>query len=207
VAGGYRAIFVDLDGQARIIATLIPHSAHLLDIGGGDGEPINRLLRIRPDLRVTTLDPAAVVGQWIEARFSAQVRRLSRTSLPEYLAAAERGPEPDVLLLADVMHHVPVPARAAFLAAIETLWRKAPGLRIIVKDVEPGHWRSRLGYWSDRYVTGDRGVSLVSREHLVQLLAGAFGPLQWRETELFAQDRPNYAMVFGKELSTVPSGM
>lgn len=204
VGRGYRAIFADLDKQARIIAELLPPAAHLLDVGGGDGEPINRLLRIRPDLHVTMLDPAAAVGQWIEPRFAAQVRRLPCMELPAYLSNSWRD-SPDVLLLSDVMHHVAPPDRAAFMAAIRTLWQKVPNLLIIVKDVEPGHWRSSLGYLSDRYVTGDRGVSLVSRQLLVQLFEVALGPMKRHETELFALDRPNYAMVFGRELGRSPS--
>jgi hypothetical protein len=99
-------------------------------------------------------------------------------------------------LLADVMHHIPPAARPAFLKDVAELVRRQPLLRLIVKDVEPGHWRATLGCWSDRYVTGDRGVSPVSREALVELVRGACGPLAWRETPLFARDPPNYALVF-----------
>jgi hypothetical protein len=201
----YRSIFADLDKQADVIATLIPRSAHILDVGGGDGEPINRLLRVRPDIRVTTLDPAVDVGQWIDERFNGRVCRLSRTSLVDYLRAADREPEPDVLLLSDVIHHVAVPMRTAFLSTVGELLQKVPNLLVIVKDVEPGHWRSRLGYWSDRFVTGDRDVSLVSRQQLIRLLEDALGPLELRETELYALDQPNYAIAFGRRLLCSPS--
>jgi hypothetical protein len=80
----YRAIFVDLAKEASALASVIPHDAHLLDIGGGDGEPLNHLLTLRPDLRVTTLDPGPVVGQWIDASFDGRVTRLPGTSLAQY---------------------------------------------------------------------------------------------------------------------------
>lgn len=190
----YRAIFVDLRKEARALAAVIPGGAHVLDIGGGDGEPLNHLLSMRSDLRITTLDPAPIVGQWIEARFERQVIRLPSTSLADYLASG--GPPPDALLMADVLHHVPEPERAALLWAVRTLLDRTPALRIIVKDVEPGSWRALLGYWSDRYVTGDARVSPISRRRLVAVLQEALGPLRHEHTDLFETDRPNYAIVF-----------
>lgn len=202
VARRYRSIFVDLDRQAIVLGEIIPPATHLLDVGGGDGEPINRLLRIRPDLRVTTLDPAPVVGDWIEPRFSHQVRCLPRTGLADYLASEDDWPVPDVLLLSDVIHHVPVAERAAFLVTVRALWQRSPNLTVIVKDVEPGHWRSHLGYLSDRYITGDRGVSLVSREEVLRLFEASLGAVGRHETNLFALDKPNYAVVFNRRVAS-----
>ena len=190
----YRGIFVDLAKEAAALATAIPRDAHLLDVGGGDGEPLNYLLAARGDLRITTLDPGPQVGQWIETRFDGQVARLPGTSLADYIAAAR--PNPDVILIADVLHHIPAAARPAFLRSIRVLLDRAPRLRIIVKDVEPGSWRALLGYWSDRYVTGDAHVSPISRRCLVQLLEDVLGPLRREDTNLFDADRPNYAIAF-----------
>jgi hypothetical protein len=194
-AGGwYRAIFVDLGKVAAAIASVIPRGAHLLDIGGGDGQPLNYLLALRPDLRVTTLDPGPLVGQWIEARFDAQVTRLSGTGIAEYLAAGRA--DPDAILIADVLHHIPESARASFLRSIRVLLERVPQLRIIVKEVEPGSWRAQLGFWADRYITGDRNVSLISRDRLHRLFDESLGLLRREDTELFQADRPNYAIVF-----------
>jgi hypothetical protein len=190
----YRAIFVDLTKEAAALATVIPRNAHLLDIGGGDGEPLNHLLALRPDLRVTTLDPGPIVGQWIDERFNDRVTRLAGTSLEEYLARGR--PDPDAVLIADVLHHIPKANRAGFLSTLRVLLERVPQIRIIVKDVEPGFWRARLGYWSDRYITRDLGVSPISREHLTRLFEEAFGPLRRENTNLFEADRPNYAIAF-----------
>jgi hypothetical protein len=151
-------------------------------------------LSLRPDLRITTLDPGPVVGQWIEARFNSQVTRLPGTSLAAYLASGRA--DPDVILIADVMHHIPESVRAGFLGSVRILLEHAPKLRIVVKDVEPGHWRALIGYWSDRYITGDRSVSPISRERVASLLEEALGPLRREETNLFEEDRPNYAITF-----------
>jgi hypothetical protein len=190
----YRAIFVDLAKVGAALASAIPCDAHLLDVGGGDGQPLNHLLALRPDLMITTLDPAPVVGQWIERRFDGRVKRLPCTSLADYVS--RNLADPDAILIADVMHHIPQTARLAFLASVKVLLERVLTLRIIVKDVEPGHWRASLGLWSDRYVTGDRNVSLVSIDSMKHLFEEALGPLRREDTNLFKTDSPNYAMVF-----------
>jgi hypothetical protein len=190
----YRSIYVDLAKEAVAVSSAIPRNAHVLDIGGGDGEPLNHLLALRPDLYITTLDPAPVVGQWIETRFDGQVTRVPGTHLTEYIS--EGRADPDAILISDVLHHVPVPARAAFLGSIRVILERAPQLRIIIKDVEPGHWRALLGYWSDRYITGDAEVSPASREHVASLFHEALGPMRREDTNLFETDRPNYALTF-----------
>ncbi len=190
----YRAIFVDLRKEAAALAAVIPSGAHVLDVGGGDGEPLNHLLAVRGDLRVTTLDPGEVVGQWIEPRYASRVTRLPGTSLAGYLVSGRS--DPDAILIADVLHHIPESERAAFLHTVRVLLDRAPGLRVIVKDVEPGSWRALLGYWSDVYVTGDKRVSPISRERLVRLLRETLGPVCHEHTKLFETDRPNYAIVF-----------
>jgi hypothetical protein len=190
----YRTIFVDLAKEAAALAAAIPHDAHLLDIGGGDGEHVNHLLALRPDLRITTLDPKPVVGEWIEARFENRVTRFPATSLAEYLALGRA--DPDAILIADVLHHIPKASRDAFLDLLGVFLERVPHLRIIIKDVEPGSWRACLGLWSDRYITGDLDVCLISRENLVRLFDERLGPLRREDTDLFETDQPNYAIAF-----------
>jgi len=190
----YRAIFVDLAKEAAALAAVIPCDAHVLDVGGGDGEPLNHLLAVRHDLRVTTLDLGPVVGEWIDACFAGQVTRLPSTSLADYVAAGR--PDPDAILIADVLHHIPRSARPAFLESVKVILERVPQLRIIVKDVEPGSWRALLGYWSDRYITGDTQVSPITRRCVIRLLGETLGSLRHEHTNLFEADRPNYAMAF-----------
>jgi len=194
VGGLYRSVFVDLHAVAQIVAREIPTGAHVLDVGGGDGALIDLLLDIRPDITVTALDVAPTVGQWIRERHIHRVRRLPSTSLDDYLASGGRVAQ--AILLADVIHHVPIDGRANLLRTITSTLATSPSTRLIVKDVEPGHWRSRLGLLSDRYVTGDRNVRLVSSCDLVAAMRRVEAAIQVSETELFARDSPNYAMVF-----------
>ncbi len=195
----YRAIYVDLAKVAAALAAVIPRDAHVLDVGGGDGQPINHLLSVRPDLTITTLDTAPVVGQWINLRYEGQVKRLPRTNLSEFVTSPQT--HPDIILIADVMHHIPRSARHKFLDSVGILLDRVPSLRIIVKDVEPGHWRALLGSWSDRYITGDQNVSLISRDDVTRLFEEVLGPLHREDTDLFKTDGPNYAIVFRRQPS------
>ncbi len=190
----YRALFVDLDKVSAIVAKELPPNAHVLDVGGGDGEHLNGLLALRADIRVSTIDVAPTVGQWIESRHRERVTCLPSTSLHDYAGSGRACP--DVLLVSDVMHHIPVQDRESFLATAVGLFLRAPKMRIIVKDVEPAHWRATLGYLSDRYVTGDRTVRPISRSELIAAVRRACSEIRWTETELFATDPPNYSLVF-----------
>lgn len=190
----YRAVFVDLTKVAAVYSASIPINSLVLDVGGGDGEPLNYLLDSRPDLFVTLIDLVPVIGQWLEPRHAARVALMPSTSLAQYLALKQ--PCPDVLLLSDVMHHIPESERGNFFRSVAGLLQIAPKLRIIVKDVEPGFARSALGYWSDKYVTGDKQVSLIARSELEALVQSTLGSMRVEVTELFKVDKPNYAVVF-----------
>jgi 2-polyprenyl-3-methyl-5-hydroxy-6-metoxy-1,4-benzoquinol methylase len=190
----YRAVFVDLRAVARAIALELPRNAHVLDIGGGDGEPLNPLLDLRADIRVTTIDLPTSIGEWIEARHADRVIRRPATSLSVFVATMQSAP--DAVLVSDVLHHVPRDRQASFVRDLVDLIARRPGSVLLVKDVEPGYLRARLGYWSDRYITGDRDVSLVSRAHLVHLVHAHAPSVIASETPLFAADAPNYALAF-----------
>lgn len=196
VGRAYRALFVDLERVAMAIAPAIPDRAHVLDVGGGDGEHLNRLLCLRDDINVTTIDVAAKVGGWIDPRYSSRVTRLPSTSIQDYAVSGRAHPE--VILVSDVVHHVPLREREAFLATAIGLMDCVPGSRIIIKDVEPHYFRSALGYLSDRLVSGDRSVSLVSRRDLIATLRRICDRIRWNETELFSVDPPNYALVVSR---------
>lgn len=194
VSRRYRAIFVDLSALADAIADWIPANARLLDVGGGDGEALNHLLARRPDLTITTLDTAPVVGQCIAPEFKERVFRLPGITLADYLE--RRAPDPHAVLLSDVMHHIPSADRPALLHCLATLLDRIPNLKIIVKDIEPGSWRASLARWTDYYITGDKGVSPIARDELVKLFTNELGPIRFDESDLYTIDSPNYAIAF-----------
>lgn len=189
----YRAVFVDLEKVARSVADAIPRFAYVLDIGGGDGAPLNYLLRLRPDIRITMIDLAPRIGGSIAPEFQSRVTTMPTMSVRQYI---ERGsPRPDCLLISDVVHHIPPAYREGFFNDVRDLIDDA-ATPVIIKDIEPGYPRSLLSLWADRYISGDKTVSLISKAELERTVSRAFGKVEARETSLFASDRPNYSIIF-----------
>lgn len=193
VARFYRSLFVDLEAVARAVAKHVPQGASILDIGGGDGAPLNFLLKLRPDIRVTMIDLSPRLGGAIDAGHRDRVTIMPSTSIRQY--AESTGSRPDCILISDVVHHVPVDERLAFFSDLNTLVGQRR-IAVIIKDVEPGHFRALLGLLADRYISGDRNTALVSRAELTRIVTQGFGPVARIETELFQSDKPNYALVF-----------
>ena len=88
IGKAYRSILVDLDAVVDAIG-ILPPNARVLDIGGGDGDVINRLLKRNADCRITMIDLADSVGGWVESCFrldecKAQVQALASGGMPPY---------------------------------------------------------------------------------------------------------------------------
>ncbi|RDZ27026.1 class I SAM-dependent methyltransferase [Lysobacter silvisoli] len=189
-ANAYRAIFVDLDRVADALAGALPADASVLDIGGGDGELLNRLFARRPDLRVTMVDVAASVGRFLRPDAAERVTRIPATTIQDHLSGLSR--KYDAAIVVDVMHHVALDQREDFLRAVMDALR--PSAPLLIKDVEPGHYRATLGYLADKYISGDRGVVLVASAQLAELLRRVSPDTDATEIGLLARDRPNYLM-------------
>ena len=58
----YRRLFVNLERIVDVLERELPREATVLDIGGGDGALIDRLLFRRPDVKVTMCDIAPAIG-------------------------------------------------------------------------------------------------------------------------------------------------
>ena len=189
----YRRVFVDLDKVVEAIGSF-GEAQRLLDVGGGDGVLLNLLLARHPTLHVTLVDAARGAGTQIRPEYRARVEVLEGTSLASY-AQSRPAQAPDAVLVSDVMHHVPPAQRGAFLRDLAAVLDERP-VRLLVKDMEPGHFRTTLGGLADRYVSGDRGVQFLTREELRRLVADTFPAAKCRETNLFRTDPPNYCLEF-----------
>jgi len=197
VAGHYyRSVFVDLEKVAQSMQSHIKQNARILDIGGGDGAPLNYLLKLRPDITVTMIDLSKSIGSAISEDFLPRVSRLPDTSVRQWLEKGEV--QADCVIISDVIHHIPRDMRSSFFKDLGELLSKS-GATLIIKDIEPGYFRSYLSLWADTYISGDKSVTLVSREDVEQLVSegvGASRQVRKLETDLFKMDRPNYALIF-----------
>lgn len=162
VADAYRDVFVDLDELARTIGSLGAFG-RAVEVGCGEGALASRLTRTT-DAQVLGIDIAPDPGR----NYTGEPGRATFRQLRvEELVAS--GHTADLVVLSDVVHHVPAGERDAFLRSCRQLL--APGGLLVVKE-----WERRpnvahaLAYGSDRYVSGDRTVGFLTRDELVALL-------------------------------------
>jgi hypothetical protein len=182
----YRRIFVDLDRVVEFYDREVPEKSRILDVGGGDGAVIERLLDRRPDLLVTMTDLAENIGQFISERNRPRVNLLPKTSIEEMSGQF------DIVMISDVLHHVPPESRGQFFAVLASACERLDSKKLIFKDVEPKGVRSFLALLADRYITGDRHVSFPSRKDF-----GMFAELHFPHAsrKSHVPDWPNYCEV------------
>lgn len=183
VGDAYRRIFVNLERIVDVLEPELPQQAAVLDIGGGDGALIDRLLRRRPDVEVTMCDIAPAIGSFLSDSNRAAVTLLPATDF------ADVSGQFDIVMITDVMHHVPVEQRDGFFAALAASCRRWGCRQVFFKDVEPGSVRALLSQLADWYITGDRHVVLFSQSDFVAMARRHFPGAAVR-SEL--PDPPNY---------------
>lgn len=167
VAALYRSIFIDLDDYAREIARCVPRAAHILEVGCGEGAVTEKLATLFPEASITAIDITPRVGRLYGGRHDSVE---FRTETVQAHARAHPG-QYDLILLSDVMHHVPLGLRAEILHAVGLAL--APGGSFIFKEwgraASPIHW---LAHAADRWLTGD-DVRYLTREEASVLARGS----------------------------------
>jgi SAM-dependent methyltransferase len=165
VAEAYRKIFVDLDDLAGLMNTWVPKAHKILEVGCGEGAMTERITRLS------------------SVKFCHES--------VENIAAKEPGSF-DLVILADVIHHVPAEARRSLLSAIAQAM--APTGSLIFKDwvvsSSPIHW---LCLMSDRYLTGD-DVVYCTMGGINTLVADIFGPETIHQVDTVRPWRNNVAV-------------
>jgi len=161
VAALYRSIFIDLDDYARQLPRWLPEAARILEVGCGEGAVTEKLAAQYPHADITAIDLTSRAGRLYRGRRDG-VRFLATTV--QDIARDHPGAF-DVILLSDVIHHVPPPIRAEIIDAIGVAL--APGGTFLFKDwgrsLSPIHW---LCHAADRWITGDRVKYLTPKEAL-----------------------------------------
>jgi 2-polyprenyl-3-methyl-5-hydroxy-6-metoxy-1,4-benzoquinol methylase len=178
ISDAYRSIYLDVGAFVEQMRRWTPNAKKILEVGCGEGAVTQRLIAAYPDANITAIDITPRIGRLFQG--SHDRVRFIRCAVQE-IAVTEAG-RYDLVVLSDVMHHVPVELRQGLLDAI----RKAlgPGATFVFKDWQrnymPIHW---LCYASDRWLTGDN-ISYMTREEMRERLARSFG-----EAALVAETR------------------
>jgi 2-polyprenyl-3-methyl-5-hydroxy-6-metoxy-1,4-benzoquinol methylase len=192
IGSAYRSVFVNLDHVVEALVAHIPDNAEVLDIGGGDGELLNRLLRCRSNVRVIMIDISPKVGAFLDPELMSRVTLRPSTTLKDYL---NEGKQVNCIMINDALHHIPKNDRDQFLREVHAGLK--PGGKLIIKEFAPGGLRSLLGLLADRYISGDRKVSLIKSQELESLVRRNIPVQTCEESSLYKIDRPNYAFIFG----------
>jgi SAM-dependent methyltransferase len=169
IASAYRAIYIDLDALVECFLRWQPAAMGILEVGCGEGAVTERLRAAYRDATITAIDVSPRVGRLY--RGPRERVRFMQCTVQDI--AASQPAAFDLVILSDVMHHVPAELRQGLLDSIRVAL--APGGRFVFKDWErnraPIHW---ISYASDRWLTGDR-VHYMGCEEMRRRLIATFG--------------------------------
>lgn len=169
VAEAYRRLFVHLDAFVESVRAHMEAPSEILEIGCGDGLVTERLALAYPAAALTAIDICSQPGRLYRGDPSRV--RFCRMS-PDSLSATE-GTRFELVVISDVLHHVPHRDWDRFLSRVAPLL--ADGAILVLKDwVREWTPAYILGYLSDRLITGDR-VRYPDAQELRSLARGAFG--------------------------------
>jgi 2-polyprenyl-3-methyl-5-hydroxy-6-metoxy-1,4-benzoquinol methylase len=167
VTEAYRSWFIRLDDLAVTLASIADPST-ILEIGCGAGHLAGRLLARFPSATLVGCDICEAPGNRCpDHRDRSEFVRQRSTEL-----VAERAGTFDLVVICDVLHHVPIADRAAVVRSAVELCQ--PGGLVAIKDWEPTpKLPNAAAFVADRYISGDRGVSFPTRSELLDLVEEA----------------------------------
>lgn len=149
----YRRIFVNLDTVADSIAALGKFH-RVIEVGCGEGSMMTRLMdRLPADASAVGIDISPTPG----FNYAGRNPDVTFRSADVATVVAE-GERFDLVVVSDVLHHIPPAERAAFLASCRELLSKN-GTIVVKEWVKRRNVAHLLAYTSDRYISGDRAVS------------------------------------------------
>lgn len=169
VSQAYRSIYLDIDEFVEQVRRWSPYPRRILEVGCGEGAVTERLHSAFPSTHITAIDVSSRIGRLYRGPRASVC--FARCEVQDLIAP---NVEPfDLVVLCDVLHHVPFGFRQGLLDAIRATL--APQGNFIFKDWQrsntPIHW---LCYASDRWLTGDR-ITYMTREEMRRHLALSFG--------------------------------
>ena len=166
----YRRVFIDLDDFVARLQSWVPHPRRILEVGCGEGAMTERLVKAYADATITAIDITPKVGRLYQGD-AARVTFLQQ-SVDDVVRQAPASF--DLVVLCDVLHHVPPRNRLALLSGIDRAMAADGSLAFKdwIASSSPIHWLCKM---SDRYLTGD-DVQFFTTTSAKELLTGTFGP-------------------------------
>jgi 2-polyprenyl-3-methyl-5-hydroxy-6-metoxy-1,4-benzoquinol methylase len=168
VARIYRELFFDLTAFADEVRRWTDADS-ILEVGCGDGLATEQLRRVFPKAAITGIDIQVAVGRLFRGSRAGVTFRAE--TLDGFVA---RHPASfDLVVICDVLHHVPPPERSALLRRAAEALR--PGGALVLKEWERRASLPHLFAWiSDRFITGAE-VRFETAQGLRSLAAETLG--------------------------------
>lgn len=165
----YRSLFVNLPAFVRQIRGCAGSPRRVLEIGCGAGIVTEHLAMAFPDADVTGIDICDSPG-WLCANGNGRTRFHRMTAAA--LCATEPRPY-QLIVIGDVLHHVPRHERRELLARAATLI--ADGGVVVLKEwVRQPTPAYLMGYCADRFIAG-HDVHYLNEDELFAIARDVFG--------------------------------
>lgn len=184
----WRSMFVDVAAWTGVIREWQPEPKRILEVGCGEGYSTAQLASSFPGVTIDAIDIAENIGRLYDGPEDAARFRIAYA---EDLACEAPGSF-DLIVLSDVLHHVPKAGRRSLLSAVRNLL--ATDGVLAFKDwhreiTSPVHWAV---HGSDRWLTGDR-VHYLQRQEARMLVQEIFGQDAIKRETWIRPWRNNYA--------------
>src|SRR5215210_988443 len=114
IANLWRSMFLDLNDWTAKVQSWHPNPRRVLEVGCGEGYSTERLAKAFPEAEIIAIDIMPEVGRLYQGPDG---RVEFRVQTAESLADAEPGSF-DLVIMCDVIHHIPEDVRASVLGAV-----------------------------------------------------------------------------------------
>ena len=164
----YRSLFFNLGAFVRGVRACAGSPRRVLEIGCGAGIVTEHLSKAFPDAEVTAIDICENPGSMCAHRSRTRFLRMTAAEL-----YATRPQSYDLIVISDVLHHVPESNRRELLAHAADL-RSRDGVVVVKEWIRQRTPAYLMGYCSDRFITGD-DVHFMSEQELGVMARDVFG--------------------------------
>lgn len=184
----YRAMFFNINQFADVVRGWAS-AKKILDLGCGEGSVTELLSQRYPNALITGIDTTDRAGRV----FRGDRRRVTFQTQTIQEFARQHAKEYDLVVICDVMHHIPWDMHAEFLTCARKTLK--PNGRLVLKEWENlKNPINLICYLSDVYITGD-DVHYGVADDWRDLLRKVFGPASIQQQTRLAPWQNNIAFL------------
>jgi 2-polyprenyl-3-methyl-5-hydroxy-6-metoxy-1,4-benzoquinol methylase len=186
----YRAFFFSVNDFLLLVIEPIYNKSNVLDVGGGDGAVAVQMALLKDIKSIDIVDPNPDSGTFLSAK-SEKIRLFAGKHLNQLKDTKES--KYDLVLLSDVIHHVPLEFRKDLIKDCLGFLTEAGTL--VIKEIEPSGLRSKMAFFADVYISRDPVVQFIKRRDLESLILKIKADVEIEHVNSYwSSDSPNYAL-------------